>query len=559
MPARRIFHSQEMTIMTEESILILNMLREGKVTAEQADSLLRAVRETGSVPPLSPPPAPPPPSAPPTPDPAAMASMQAKLAELQAKLGELQGKLGAAQAVKTAGQAAILAGKVLDHIPRPDLDMGRINKAVDDAMRGLNSLKNDALRTARKAGRQASEEARKAAREGRKAFKFDFGSEFRQEHSDERPVNDSGEPEANETGQSVVTWSGADRLQLENNYGRIKIIGSPIATASAEATFTKTAWAETEAAARVLLQQVFLTHQVENGCCKIGIAAPLDARDRLTVDYEITVPSALPLEVTSTFGEITAHSGSGAFNAKSVSGPISVTQPVGAGTTKLTTVSGNVGISDWNLPSSVLFVETQSGAVLAESLTCASFQLSSRSGDVTVRKTQAVTHAKFESASGDVSVSGSSAGSQIQIRTQSGHAALEGLNAPQIQVETVSGDAELREVSGALTVKTVSGDVEAAGIDSPAVSLQTVSGDGRWEFTAPFSGSFAGTTVSGDLQLVLGADSDVRIEMNTTTGQIALSLPVTEAVQTEYHATGKSGAGTGSIRLQSVSGDLKLI
>ncbi len=52
--------------MTEESILILNMLREGKVTAEQADSLLRAVRET--VPPApQAPPIPPPPPMPPMP------------------------------------------------------------------------------------------------------------------------------------------------------------------------------------------------------------------------------------------------------------------------------------------------------------------------------------------------------------------------------------------------------------------------------------------------------------------------------------------------------------
>ncbi len=542
--------------MTEESILILNMLREGKVTAEQADSLLRAVRETGNVPP--PPPAPPP-APPQTPDPAAMASMQAKLAELQGKLGDLQGKLGAAQAAKTAGQAAVLAGKVLDHIPRPELDMGRINKAVDDAMRGLNSLKNDALRTARKAGRQASEEARKAAREGRKAFKFDFSADFRSDASDERPVNDRAEPEAGETGQSVVTWAGADRLHLENNYGRIKVIGSPISTASAEAKFIKTAWAEAEPAARVLLQQVFLTHQVENGCCRIGIAAPQDARDRLTVDYEITVPSGMPLEISSTFGEISTHGVSGALTAKSASGPISVTQPVGEGTTNVVTASGSVTVSEWNLPGSALSVETHSGDVQVESLTSASFQLTSRSGDVTARKAQAVTSAVFESASGDVSVTGSSAGSQIQVRTQSGNSTVTGLRAPQVLVETVSGDAELHDISGALTVKTVSGDVEADGVESSTVSLLTVSGDARWEIAAPFSGSFAGTTVSGDLSVLLGADPDVRIEMNTTSGDITLSLPVTEAVQTERHAAGKSGAGTGSVRLQSVSGDLKLV
>ncbi len=156
--------------MSEESILILNMLREGKISAEQADSLLRAVRETGFGSPATPCPRLRP-CATPSPDPAAMAAMQAKLAELQGKLGDLQGKLGAAQAAQTAGQAATLAGKVLDHLPRPDLDMGKINKAVDEAMRGLNSLKNDALRTAKTAARQAAQEARRAAHEGRKAMR----------------------------------------------------------------------------------------------------------------------------------------------------------------------------------------------------------------------------------------------------------------------------------------------------------------------------------------------------------------------------------------------------
>ena len=543
--------------MTEESILILNMLREGKVTAEQADSLLRAVRETGTPPP---PPAstPPPPTPPSTPDPAALASMQAKLAELQGKLGDLQGKLGAAQAAKSAGQAAAFAGKILDHLPRPDLDMGRINKAVDDAMRGLNSLKNDALRTARAAGRQASQEARKAAREGRNAFKFDLGLDFLHAAVEEMPVNSSGLPEASEAGQSVVTWSGADRLLLENHYGRIRISGSATATAAAEATFTKTAWADTEAEARVLLQQVFLTHQVENGLCKIGVAAPQDARSRMVVDYEVTVPLAMPLEVNTTFGAISISGVSGALTANSIAGLIAVTQPVGDGMTRITNGSGGIAVTEWNLPGSVLTVETNSGNVTAENVTGESLQFTSRTGDVTARKTQAVSSASFESASGDVSVTTGSARDRIHIRTQSGQAAAQGVSAVQVQMETVSGDAEIRDASGALTIKTVSGDLQASGIDSPAVSLLTVSGDAHWAFAAPFSGSFAGTTVSGDLHLALGAGSDARVEINTTSGSISLSVPMTNAVVTEHHAAGTVGAGTGSIRLQSVSGDLMM-
>jgi len=541
--------------MSEESILILNMLREGKITAEQADSLLRAVRETGGA--NSAPP-PPPPAPPPTPDPAAIDSMQAKLAELQGKLGDLQGKLGAAQAVKTAGQAASLAGKVLEHLQRLEIDMGKINKAVDEAMRGLNSLKNDALKTARTAARQASQEARKAARDGRRAFKIDINLDFGSEYSEDRPENPDGQPQAVDIGNSVVTWSGADRLSLENKYGRIKVTGSEAATAAAEAKLTKTAWAESESEARILLQQVFLTHQIENGCCKIGIVAPQDARDSLTVDYEITVPRALPLEIATTFGEIDASGVSAVLTAKSVSGDVTVASPYGEGETKVTTASGDVDLSQWHVPGGTLAVETATGKIAGKEITGDVVRFTSRSGDLFVHNVQAVFLASFEAASGDISLKDCSAETRAHVRTQSGHAEVTGLKADQVHLETVSGDADLRDILGTLTVKTVSGDIEANGMISPAVSLLTVSGDAKWVFDGLFCGSFAGTTVSGDLHLGLAADSDTRIEMNTTSGDLSLSLPVAESVKTERHVAGKLGAGTGSLRLQSVSGDLSV-
>jgi len=552
--------------MSEESILILNMLREGKITAEQADSLLRAVRETGAAsgpappPPFAPPPfAPPPPPPPHIPDPAAMASMQAKLAELQGKLGDLQGKLGAAQTAKAAGQAASFAGKVLDHIPRPDMDMGKINKAVDEAMRGLNSLKNDALRTAKTAARQAGQEAKKAAREGRKAMKFEFNFDLGGEssHSDQ-PVNTTGQPEVSETSQATFTWTGADRLVLENKYGNITVIGVETSEDSAHAVVTKTAWAGSEADARVVLQQVFLTNQVENSRCKIGVAAPQDARERLTVDYEIRVPRRTSLEVSTTFGAVAVREASSALAAKSASGEVVLEDlwAVEGGETRVNSAAGAVRVPGWNVPAGSLLVETTSADIRAERLTGGTISLTSRSGDVLVQKAQATGTASFESASGDVRVSDGGAGVRALVRTQSGSAEVTNLRAEQVHVETISGDAILHDVAGALTVKTVSGDVAASGADSPAVSLLTVSGDARWQSAGPFSGSFAGTTVSGDLRLALPAGSDTRIEMNTTSGSLGLSLPLTETTLTEKHADGKLGSGTGSVRLQSVSGDL---
>ena len=548
--------------MSEESILILNMLREGKITAEQADSLLRAVRETGAASGPAPPPppfAPPPPPPPHIPDPAAMASMQAKLAELQGKLGDLQGKLGAAQTAKAAGQAAAFAGKVMDHLHKPDLDLGKINKAVDEAMRGLNSLKNDALRTAKTAARQAGQEAKKAAREGRKAMKFEFNFDLGGESSHgDQPTNTTGQPEASETSQATFTWTGADKLVLENRHGSITVIGVETSDASAQAVITKTAWAGSEADARVVLQQVFLTNQVENGRCKIGVAAPQDARDKLTVDYEIRVPRRTPLEVNTTFGAVAVRGASSALSVKSASGEIALEDLWAAegGETRVHSASGAVRLPGWNVPTGSLLVETTSADIQAERLTGGTISLSSRSGDVLVQKAQVTGTASFESASGDVRVSDGGGGTRALVRTQSGSAEVSNLRAEQVHVETVSGDAALRDVAGALTVKTVSGDVQASGANSPAVSLLTVSGDAHWQFSGAFSGSFAGTTVSGDLRLALPAGSDTRIEMNTTSGSLDLGLPLTGTTLTEKHAAGTLGAGTGSVRLQSVSGDL---
>lgn len=549
--------------MKEESILILNMLGEGKITAEQADLLLRAVKPEAPTPP--PPPVMPPPSPAPSSsvDPATLAAMQNKLGELQNKLGDLQGKIGAAQAAKAAGQAVSFAGKVLDHIPRPDVDFSKINKAVDEAMRGLHSFKNDAVRSAKVAARQAGQEAKRVARQSRRSMKFDLGSVFSDGDRDGgRPANTTGEEEATEHTESSVTWAGATSLSLGNTYGNIKVAGDEnLADDSTTATLVKTAWAASEADARVLLQQIFLTSRVEGGRCRVEVIAPADARGRVTVDYEIRVPRSLALEVETTFGEVTAEEVSASLTVETGSGRALVRRPVESapGVAKILTRSGGVELDGWNAPGGSLSVETTNGDVSGEGLSVRTLMLSSRTGDVKLAKIQTVAEASLESVSGDVSVSGGSVGTRASVKTQSGDATVQNLRVEQMTVESVSGDAVLKETSGALTVKTISGDITAEKVNSPAVSLATVSGDARWSYAAPFSGSFAGTTVSGDLTVSLWNNSDTRIEMSATSGRASCDLALSDASpESDKHISGKLGDGTGSLKLQSVSGDLRV-
>lgn len=548
--------------MSEESILILNMLREGKITAEQADSLLHAVRQPGPPPPVAQatPPPPPPPAAQSV-DAATLAAMQNKLGDLQNKLGELQGKLGAAQTVRAAGQAVSFAGKVLDHMPKPDLDFSRINRTVDEAMRGLNSLKNDAVRSAKVAGRQAAQEAKRMARQGRRSMQFDMNIGFGHEKESGRPTNSDGQPEAAETSDSAVSIDGASSLALQNFYGNIKAVGEEIDGNSITAKVTKTAWAESESDARVLLQQIFLTHRIENGQCRIEIVAPSDAKNRVAVDYEIRIPKNLRLNMETTFGEIDAEAVSAFVTTETISGETALRHLSSdqSGEAKLTSRSGGILIDGWNAPEGNLTIETLSGDIATEGLTCRQAAISSRSGEVKVAKVQAVADATFESISGNVTAEGGSVGTRASAKTQSGDVIIRELRAEQLSVETISGDAELSGVAGTLTVKTVSGEITGTTIHSSSASLSTVSGDARWGFAAPFSGSLAGTTVSGDVTVALWTNSDTRVEMNTTNGDLRCDLPLTDkSPDGAKQLTGKIGEGTGSLKLQSVSGDLRV-
>jgi len=547
--------------MSDESILILNMLREGKITADQADGLLKAVRPITTTAPPPPAPAPAPPPAP-APDPVALTQMQSKLGDLQGKLAELQGKLHGAQAARTAGQAASLLGKAFEHMPKPDLDYGKINKSVDEALRGLSSLKNDALRTAKVAARQAGQDARRAARDGRRAVD-DIAAQFSTGDGDaaRRPANTDSKPQAQDTMDSIVHWDGTSSLVITNTYGHLSITGRDDTNSEAQGTIAKTAWAETDADARVLLQQVFLTSRVEGGRCRIEVVAPADAQGRLTLDVTLSVPRGVALEVETTHGDLTLEETSAQSKARTGSGRLTVRRPHEPSPSEASfqTRSGALRIDGWNAPQTALNAQTASGDMAGEGLSCRSLALSSRSGDIELRRVQAVGDAVIENISGDCDVAGGSVGGRLQAKTQSGSIQAADLRAAQVGLETVSGRAQAHSVTGAITIKTISGDIAGTAIGGAAASVGTISGDAHITFAAPFSGSLAATSVSGDLRVGLRTNSDTRVEMNTTTGDLHCRLPLAQtSASGERVVSGVLGGGVGSLKLQSVSGDLTL-
>lgn len=163
------------------------------------------------------------------------------------------------------------------------------------------------------------------------------------------------------------------------------------------------------------------------------------------------------------------------------------------------------------------------------------------SGDVLVRATR-VTEASFDNVSGDIDAELDSSQSLL--------------------VDSVSGDILIKgRIGGRVSLDTVSGDTTLEATTLDRLSLSTVSGDGRLSAGLAADGSIMADSVSGNLDLVLPRDTSARLRIETFSGGI--SSPVGKVQTEEYgpgkHLEAKMGAGSGSIRLESFSGNVRVV
>ena len=182
-----------------------------------------------------------------------------------------------------------------------------------------------------------------------------------------------------------------------------------------------------------------------------------------------------------------------------------------------------------------------------------------------------------ESKSGDIFLGGTWELQNLQMKTASGDIGIGRVQAEHILIESASGDIDVEEAwgdrqlfsasgdiclkagRGSLHVKTKSGDMEVSGLDAKTV-LECLSGDIAADFekvTQPVKI----TTVSGDADIRIAADSSVNIEGRTVSGDVSVRLPLAQIrSKSEKHVLAHMGSGaiedTPIMDISSVSGDV---
>ncbi|MFG2135971.1 DUF4097 domain-containing protein [Streptomyces sp. NPDC048650] len=147
------------------------------------------------------------------------------------------------------------------------------------------------------------------------------------------------------------------------------------------------------------------------------------------------------------------------------------------------------------------------------------------------------------------------------VRGVSGDATLVGL-AGSVQADTVTGNIEAQGVTGDLRFHSVSGHLTVIDGGGGAVRAESVSGDMVLDLDPAAKGTDIDlTTVSGEVAIRLPDPADATVEANTTSGPVANAfddLRVDGGWGTRQ-ITGTLGAGTGRLKVTTVSGGLALL
>ena len=485
--------------MDENVMRVLQMLQDGKISAQEAETLIAALRG-------------------------------------EAPVGE--------ETATTAGEEAATAsaGEKTDKSLFDTLPFGKMGGQINDKIKDIKppkiDLDNLGERISKAVARVQPEKiVRRVQTELRKASKASgnwsasVSTRVRNwtDGEDARPTNAMDLPLHTESVDQEFHLEPGAKVLIENPLGSIKVTG--IAEGTASVKVTKTAWNPNEEEVKATAARMEVNMHGTDDRLDIKVSAPDGFREG-TLDLELRVPrNASNVRVNTRYGTVELTELDGLAEGVTTSGEL-----------YLHDLAGDAR------------GETANGALKLERI-AGSATVATQSGDITADD---IRHGlTANTASGDVKATNVEGG-RVECKSVSGDASLEraGLQgAQEIIVESVSGNATLMDASGSIGIKAVSGDVKAENLSATRLQAQTVSGDVTLKLKDAFSSTMQVNTVSGDVAIALVDGSNVRLSLATTSGELKCDFDAQDVNAGETLWTGQIGTGAGTLTVQTISGD----
>ena len=183
----------------------------------------------------------------------------------------------------------------------------------------------------------------------------------------------------------------------------------------------------------------------------------------------------------------------------------------------------------------------------------------STSGDIRLEKLECAGALTVNTTSGDAELAEVRADGLLTVTSVSGDLSLEKLHAGDLELQSQSGDCELKNasVSGDARLHTASGDIECGAVSLEGeCAVETASGDAKLRRVS--GGALRAGTSSGDVEL--HASTFARIDIATASGEVCLRETSAEGdceVETMSGDISLDAAEAGALRLFSRSGSIQ--
>jgi len=168
---------------------------------------------------------------------------------------------------------------------------------------------------------------------------------------------------------------------------------------------------------------------------------------------------------------------------------------------------------------------------------------------------------RLESVSGDIATE--AFGSDIDVNSVSGDLEVEGNNqAMRSRFSSVSGDIDTENLAGEIGVESVSGDLVVVNGVFDRASMGTVNGDIVFHAQLLNDGRLDVETINGSVDIKFSGDVSARFDIETFNGDIRNCFGP-KAVRVSEYGPGyelkfTEGGGSGRVTIETLNGDLRL-
>jgi DUF4097 and DUF4098 domain-containing protein YvlB len=161
------------------------------------------------------------------------------------------------------------------------------------------------------------------------------------------------------------------------------------------------------------------------------------------------------------------------------------------------------------------------------------------------------------------SISTQAWGEEVAVKTISGEVTVAGHRTmARTTVNTVSGDVNLADVAGELTLETVTGDMDVRMPTLTRGRIQTTNGELRLRAALSADATLDTEAINGDLSFMLQSPVNAEFDIETFNGEIDNCFGP-ESVRTREFAPGnalrfKEGTGSARVRVKTLNGGVEI-